>query len=156
MKTEPRLPKDDLEDSVRVHETLTTSDLSDEVAVFEILHIAVTDTRIENVTAVMQHDQSMQVLIRTIQSGWPNERWLCPNQIQDFWNIRDELAIVDDESSPLVTKGHRIAIPFGQREDILQQLHIGHFGIEKTKQCGRDAVCWPRINTDIVSVIAIC
>ena len=59
----------------------------------------------------MKHDQSMQILIRTIQSGWPNERRRCPKQIQDFWNIRDELAIVDDESSPLVIKGHRIVIP---------------------------------------------
>ena len=110
-QTEPKLPKYDLEDIVRVHETLTTSDLSEEVGVFEVLHTAVTDTRIEKVRAAMQHDQSMQVLIRTIQSGWPNERRRCPKQIQDFWNIRDELAIVDDESSPLVIKCHRIVIP---------------------------------------------
>ena len=102
----------------------------------------------------MKHDQSMQLLIRTIQSGWPNERRRCPKQIQDFWNIRDELAIVDDESSPLVIKFHRIVIPLEQREEILQQLHIGHFGIEKTKQ--RDAVYWPRLNTYIESLIARC
>ena len=104
----------------------------------------------------MKHDQSMQILIRTIQSGWPNERRRCPKQIQDFWNIRDELAIVDDESSPLVIKGHRIVIPPEQREEILQQLHIGHFGIEKTKQRARDAVYWPRLNTYIESLIARC
>ena len=145
-----------LEDSVRVHETLTTSDLSEEVGVFEILHTAVTDARIEKVRAAMKHDQSMQILIRTIQSGRPNERRRCPKQSQDFWNIRDELAIVDDESSPLVIKGHRIVIPPEQREEILQQLHIGHFGIEKTKQRARDAVYWPRLNTDIESLIARC
>ena len=89
VKIEPKLPRYDLEDSVRVHETLTTSDLSEEVGVFEILHTAVTDARIEKVRAAMQHDQSMQVLIRTIQSGWPNERRRCPKEIQDFWNIRD-------------------------------------------------------------------
>ena len=143
VKTEPKQPKNDLEDSVRVHEILTTSDLSEEVGVFEILHTAVTDTRIEKDRAAMQHDQSMQVLICTIQAGWPNERRRCPKQIQDFWNIRDELAIVDDESSPLVIKGHRIVISFEQREEILQQLHIWHFGIENTKQRARDAVYWP-------------
>ena len=47
-------------------------------------------------------------------------------------------------------------IPPEQREDILQQLHIGHFGIEKTKQRARDAVYWPRLNTDIESLIARC
>ena len=135
---------------------VTTSDLSEEVGVFDILHTAVTDTRIEKVRATMQHDQPMQVLIRTIQSGWPNERRRCPKQIQDFWNIRDELAIVDDGSSPLVIKGHRIVIPFEQREELLQQPHIGHFGIEKTKQRARDAVYWLRLNTDIESLIARC
>ena len=47
-------------------------------------------------------------------------------------------------------------IPLEQREKILQQLHIGHFGIEKTKQRARDAVYWPRLNTDIESLIARC
>ena len=106
VKTEPKLPRDALEDSARVHETLTTSDLVEEIGIFEILRTAVTNARIEKVRAAMQHDQSTQVLIRTILSGWPNERQRCPKQIQDFWNIRDELAIVDDESAPLVIKGH--------------------------------------------------
>ena len=112
VKTQPKLPRDDLEYSVRVRETLTTSDLGEEVGFSEILHTAATDARIEKVRAAMQQDQSMQVLIRTIQSFWPNERGRCPKQIQDFWNIRDELAILDDESSPQVIKGHRIVIPF--------------------------------------------
>ena len=47
-------------------------------------------------------------------------------------------------------------IPLEQREAILQQLHIGHFGIEKNKQRARDAVYWPRLNTDIESLIARC
>ena len=84
----------------------------------------------------MKHDQYMQILIRTIQSGWPNERRRCPKQIQDFWNIRDELAIVDDESSPLVIKGLRNVIPLEQREEILQQLHIGHLLARKHYSSG--------------------
>ena len=126
VKIEPKLPIHGQEDSVRVHETLTTSDLSEEVGVFEILHTAVTDARIEKVRAAMKHDQSMQILIRTIQSCWPNERRRCPKQIQNFWNIRDEFAIVDDESSPFVIKGHRIVIPLEQREEILQHRTLRH------------------------------
>ena len=33
---------------------------------------------------------------------------------------------------------------------------IGHFGIEKTNQRACDAVYWPRLNTDIESLTAIC
>ena len=57
VETKPKLPRHDLGDSVRVHETLTTSDLSEEVGFFEI------DARIEKIRGAMQHDQSMQVLI---------------------------------------------------------------------------------------------
>ncbi len=45
----------------------------------------------------------------------------------------------------LVIKGNRIVVPFEQREQNLQQLHIGHFGIEKTKQSARHAIYWPRL-----------
>ena len=86
VKIEPKLPRNDLEDSVRVHETLTTSDLSEEVGVFEILHTAVTDARIEKVRAAMKHDQSMQILIRTIQSGWPTNDDVAQSKSK---NIRD-------------------------------------------------------------------
>ena len=47
VKTEPKIPRDDLEDSVRVHDTLTTSDPGEEVGIFETLHTTVTDARIE-------------------------------------------------------------------------------------------------------------
>ena len=120
-----------LEDSVRVPETLTTSDLSEEVGVFEILHNAVTDARIENVRSAIQHDQSMQILIRTIQSGWPNKRRRCSKQIQDFWNIRDELAIVDDESTPLVTKGRRIVIPLNSVNTFFSNFTSGTSALRK-------------------------
>ena len=65
-ETEPKLPRDDLEDSVRVHKTLTTSDLSEDVGMFEIVHTAVTDARIEKIRTEMQLNLSMQVLICSI------------------------------------------------------------------------------------------
>ena len=59
--------------------------------------------------------------------------------------------MVDDESPPLVIKGHRIVILFELRDEIIQKLPIGHFGIEKTNQRARDDVFWPRLNSYIES-----
>ena len=42
------------------------------------------------------------------------------------------------------------------RKDILQQLHVGHQGIEKTKMLARDTVYWPRINEDITHLVQHC
>ena len=69
---------------------------------------------------------------------------------------KDVLLQCDGSQKGLVIKGHIIVTPFEQREEILQQLHIGHFGIEKTKQRARDDVYWPLLNTDIELLIARC
>jgi len=44
-------------------------------------------------------------------------------------------------------------IPRDQRQEILQQRHIG---IEETKQRARDAVNWPRLNVHIETHIGGC
>ena len=141
-KNDPELPRDELEDGVRVHDLLVQSDLTEETGVFKIMHVNITDKRMDKIATATRNDQSMQVLFRTIQSGWPNERRHCPKQVQEFWNVRDELSIINEggpsEHSSIIIKGNRIVIPIDQRQEILQQLHIGHFGVEKTKQRARD------------------
>ena len=42
------------------------------------------------------------------------------------------------------------------RRDILNQLHVDHQGIEKTKMWARDCVYWPKINDDITLLIQHC
>ena len=104
MKNNPKLPRDDLGDSVRVYVVLTQSHLSEEI--FQILHTTVTDTRMEKIRTAMRLDQSMQILIRAIQSGWNNERRRYPKEVQDYWNVQDELSIISEtnpnESSAIV------------------------------------------------------
>ena len=102
----------------------------------------------------------MQALIRTIQSGWPNEHRRCPMEVQDYWNIRGELSIICEASlkelSAIVINSDRTVIPRDQRHEILQHLHLGHFGVERTNQSARDAVYWPHLNTDIDTIIGGC
>ena len=152
-KTRPELPRDILEDGVRVHETLTLEDLAEEIQVCEIIHTAVTDSRMEKIRTAANLDQSMQILRHNIQSGWPNEFRLCPKEVRQYWNIRDELAMLDES---IIIKGERIVIPEDQRREILEQLHTGHFGMEKTKQRARDSVYWPGINADIERLVTDC
>ena len=74
----PKIPSDDFGDAVRIYEVLTQSYHSEEVNIFEILHITVTDARMEKIKTVMRLDQDMQNLIRMIESGWPNEHRCYP------------------------------------------------------------------------------
>ena len=47
-------------------------------------------------------------------------------------------------------------IPESCRDEILDQLHEGHFGIDRTKLHARDSVYWPSINKDIECLVKTC
>ena len=56
----------------------------------------------------------------------------------------------------LVLKGTHIVVPESCRDEILDQLHEGHFGINRTKLHARDSVYWPSINKDIECLVKTC
>ena len=76
----------------------------------------------------------------------------CPQILRKYWMYRDELSILDG----LVLKGVRIVILEQCKNEVLEKLHEGHFGIERTKLRARDMVYWPEINADIEALIKTC
>ena len=56
----------------------------------------------------------------------------------------------------LVLRGTRIVIPTQCREELLNQLHEDHFGIDRTKPRARDSVFWPGISKDIEHLVKTC
>ena len=50
-------------------------------------------------------------------------------ELKPYWLYRDELAVIDG----IILKGRHIVIPQSLRQQILEQLHINHMGIEKNK-----------------------
>ena len=60
------------------------------------------------------------------------------------------------ESEGIVLKDQRILVPIVMRSTILEKLHQGHPGIEKTKQRASQTVFWPRINEDIENLVSKC
>ena len=47
-------------------------------------------------------------------------------------------------------------IPENLQKDILNQLHQGHMGIERTRRLARASVYWPNINHDIERIVKVC
>ena len=50
-------------------------------------------------------------------------------------------------------KGRHIVIPTTLKQQVLDQLHTNHMGIEKTKLLTHESVYWPSINADIEKYI---
>ena len=82
------------------------------------------DEKCLSVANEMTKNHMMQALKHQIIKGWPPIRSECSSNLQDFWNYRHELSVLDR----LVLKGSRIVIPESCRDEILDQLHEGPFG----------------------------
>ena len=49
-----------------------------------------------------------------------------------------------------------MVIPPSWINDTLSKLHVGHFGIVKTKKRARQAVYWPKMSSDIEHLCSRC
>ena len=87
----------------------------------------------------------MQALIAVINHGWPDRRHEISKSLRPYFPFRHEL-IADNG---LIFKVNRIVIPSSMRDDILEQLHYPHVGIEATMRRAKESVFWDTINNDI-------
>ena len=72
-------------------------------------------------------DSHIQKLKHFIITGWFNSRDDVSEELKPYWAYRDELAVI----SGIVLKGRHIIIPNSLKQQVLNQLHINHMGIEK-------------------------
>ena len=69
-----------------------------------------------------------------------------------FWNYREDLSM----ENRLIAKGAQLLIPSTLRKRIMEQIHDGHQGIEKSMLKARKTVFWPGISNDICEAVEKC
>ena len=74
-------------------------------------------------------DEHLQCLKSFIIAGWPSTEDELHTDLKPYWSYRDELAVING----IVLKGRHIIIPTSLRQQVLDQLHTNHMGIEKTQ-----------------------
>ena len=82
----------------------------------------------EQIRLVTSEDTQIHDLQTVVQEGWPQHRQYCKESILDCWNFRDELSVIDG----IILKGQKIFVPKSLRPEMLDKIHTGHLGIEKT------------------------
>ena len=90
-------------------------------------------------------DEHLQCLKNIIITGWLSMKDELHSDLKLCWSYRDDLAVIDG----VVMKGRCIIIPAELKQQVLNQLHLNHMGIEKTKLLTCESVYWVNINTDI-------
>ena len=56
----------------------------------------------------------------------------------------------------VIFNSYRIFVPRSMRIDMINRVHEGHLGIEKSKRRARMCIYWPGMNTDIEEVVSKC
>ena len=107
---------------------------------------------LEEVRHETDRDPVSQKIIQILRVGWPQSKKALPDDLKEYWNHKLGLS----ENQGIILKDQRILIPLALRRKILDKLHQGHQGIEKTKQPARQTVFWPRINADIEELVSKC
>ena len=97
-------------------------------------------------------DAHLQQLKSFIIAGCPDTKDELHVYLRPYWLYRDKLVVID----VIILKGRCIVIPNSLRQQVLNQLHTNHMGIEKTKLLGHKSVYWSSINADIESYIKHC
>ncbi|KAI8498512.1 hypothetical protein Bbelb_237140 [Branchiostoma belcheri] len=115
-------------------------------------NIPVSSQRIEEVRQETGRDPQLIILMDTIREGWPDTKRQCDTRVTEYWNHRDELTI----EKGVIFKGQKIVIPKAMRREMLDILHEGHLGQEKTKARARDILFWPGMNGQIDEKVQKC
>ena len=107
---------------------------------------------LHSIRLATQADENLAILKHIIQQGWPKTVKEVPKEIQKYWTFCEELMIEDR----LILKGTRIVIPDVKREQILQQIHKGHLGLNKCQMHAKETVYWPGLNDQLEQLILNC
>ena len=93
--------------------------------------LPVSKLKLEEIREETAKDESLKDLIEIIKRGWPERIQACiSNSTRMYWDVRDELS----ELNGIILRGERILISTSMRKEMLERIHQGHMGIEKSKR----------------------
>ncbi|XP_064477798.1 uncharacterized protein K02A2.6-like [Ornithodoros turicata] len=97
-------------------------------------------------------DLELQQVSSLIEEGWPERKSAVSDELKPFWNVRNELSLVDS----MLMRGERIIPPKVLRHQLLELAHEAHQGMVRCKQRLRDIYWWPRMDADVEAIIRAC
>ena len=105
-------------------------------------------------------DPVLSAVVRYAREGWPQGPSTDTTTVEDshmqtvqlFKKLKDSLSVTNG----CLFYGSRLVIPTSLQPQVLEILHLGHFGIQRMKQLARTAVYWPGVDAAIVRMSQDC
>ena len=104
-----------------------------------------TTEKISEIKVASKEDETLQQLLQTIKTGWPDCKQQVPWDIRQYFHARDELVCQDG----VIYKGKRLLIPTSMRAKIMSRIHSSHLGTNSCIRRARECVYWPGITSQI-------
>jgi hypothetical protein len=95
---------------------------------------------------------SLQSMTEPILNGWPEDKDRVPNSALPFFDMRDELSVVDG----VIVKGEAIFYPKILRAELKSRLHSSHLGYDSMMRSARNTIFWPGIARDVKQLAENC
>ena len=104
---------------------------------------------LQKIVTETQNNNILQSVVLQIQN-----RWIDPDttKVKVYLTLKDSLTLYKG----LIVKDLRVVVPLTLRSEILNILHQGHIGIERTKSLALNTVYWPRKSRSIPELISNC
>ena len=110
------------------------------------------DERLDEIRRELKKDDTLKVVMRYVQEGWPVNRQRLYGPVRKYWSEKSNLSVHND----LLLRGRRLVIPEVLRPNILRYLHDAHQGIAKTRENAASSVWWPGLSRDIEKMVRNC
>ena len=107
---------------------------------------------LEELTRETEADPLLQEVHKFIDSGWPSRISMVPNEIRGFWNVRNDLSIVNG----VIFRHDKFVIPSNLQSKLVAFAHEGHMGMSKCKSRLREIYWWPNLNSSVEVQVRSC
>lgn len=112
----------------------------------------INDNRLDELKQATSEDETLKSLSDFIANGWPTNRTHLNEDLKAYYQMRNEIT----EGDGLMFRNNKILIPTKMRQTILNSIHTGHLGINKSVEKARRAVYWPHRNDHIEKMVKDC
>ena len=128
---------------------LDSEDVSTQVVSVQLLDVECCPVSEEEVRTMTRRDPIISKLLRVILQGWNG---VADPELRDFRLHASELST----EGGCVLWGSRVVIPRSLQGRVLKMLHEMHPGMSRMKALARSYVWWPRIDSDVETVVRSC